>query len=65
MDENQVQAALWLQEDARYLYAEAAKYRDGGTGRYATWTHEWLAIKVQNNAAHSARLVRRALGIEP
>lgn len=46
-------AALWLQHDAAYLYREAGRYRDLGNA--------WMATAVQNNAAHSARLARHSV----
>jgi hypothetical protein len=52
-----IDAALWYQEDARYLYAEAAKYRD-------VPGNAWLAVRVQATAAASAALARDMLDIE-
>jgi hypothetical protein len=50
-------AAIWLQRDAAYLYAQATKYREQGRA--------WMATLVQDNAAHSARLARQQIGLEP
>jgi hypothetical protein len=47
---------IWLQVDAAHLYSWARKYTDQGQA--------WLAVKVQENAANSARLARIALSIE-
>lgn len=49
-----VDAVLWLQSDARWLYAAAARYRD-------TPGQGWIAIEVQNNAARSAAGARDGL----
>ena len=46
-------AAAWLQEDAMYLYASAAKDRDEG--------RTWITARVQENAARSAALARAVL----
>jgi hypothetical protein len=43
-------AAIWLQEDAEYLYGCARRYRDAADN--------WMAARVQENAAHSAALAR-------
>jgi hypothetical protein len=47
--------AAWLQDDARYVYAAAAKYRDEGK--------RWVAAQVQLAAAHSAALALAALEV--
>jgi hypothetical protein len=47
---------IWLQRDAAYLYARAADARERGG--------EFVACLIQQNAAHSARMARIALGIE-
>lgn len=49
-------AAIWLQKDAAYLYRWAATYRDAGD--------KWLAREVQANAAYSSKLARERMGIE-
>ena len=48
-------AAIWFQEDAEYLYRSARQYRDAGDN--------WMAARVQENAAHSAALARAELEI--
>jgi hypothetical protein len=47
--------AIWLQNDARYLYLMSGVHRDCG--------NHWLAKLVQENAAHSAALARAAMGV--
>lgn len=47
--------AAWLQDDARYAYAAAAKYRDEGK--------RWVAAQVQLVAAHSAGFALAALEV--
>ena len=47
------EAAVWLQEDAAYLYLKARSFRDAG--------NDFLATQVQENAAHSAGLARAAM----
>lgn len=47
------EAAIWLQEDAAYLYLKAGIFRDAG--------NDFLATQVQENAAHSAGLARAAI----
>lgn len=47
--------AAWLQDDARYVYAAAAKYRDDGKS--------WVAAHGQLAAAHSAGLALAALEV--
>lgn len=47
--------AAWLQDDARCVYAAAAKYRDEGK--------RWVAAQVQVAAAHSAGLALAALEV--
>ena len=47
------EAATWLQEDAAYLYRQARIFRDAG--------NDFLATRVQENAAHSAALARAAI----
>ena len=47
------EAAIWLQLDARYLYAQADRYRE-------TPGKRWLACMMQQNAAHSAKLARES-----
>lgn len=59
MNEDDICAALWLQEDARCLYLWARNYRDKGDA-----VNDWLAVKVQENAAHSSREARRYAGVE-
>ena len=54
--EQDLEAAVWLQVDAAYLYAQAAAYRDS----QAPAAH-WFATKLQENAAHSAALARAAV----
>jgi hypothetical protein len=54
-----IESAIWLQRDAAYLYSMAAAQRDSGKP-----ASDWLASQIQNNAAHSARLARQAIGIE-
>lgn len=53
MDNDWIEWVLWLQRDAAYLYAEAAKARDSGKP-----TSGWVATLIQENAAHSAALER-------
>lgn len=59
MNSEQIECAIWLQNDAAYLYGQAAKVRDGGKP-----ASDWVATQTQNNAAHSARLARQAIGLE-
>lgn len=56
MNDDDKEAAIWLQKDAAYLYRCADAYRNLGDG--------WLASQVQENAAHSAKLARQRMGIE-
>lgn len=49
-----IDAAIWLQNDAQYLYRMARVHRDTG--------NKFCAAQVQDNAAHSASLARAALG---
>lgn len=49
-------AAIWLQNDAEFLYRCAAAYRSEG--------NEWMASQVQENAAYSAKLARERMGLE-
>lgn len=49
----------WFQNDAAYLYEWARIYRDRGQ-----FVDLWLAARVQENAAHSARMARLGLGLE-
>lgn len=51
-----IDAAIWLQRDAAHLYRFAAVI----TSRDYD---DWLAVKVQQNAAHSAALARKYLGM--
>lgn len=51
-------AAIWLQEDAAYLYREADKKR--GSGELAA---AWSATVIQVNAARSAALGRGLMGV--
>lgn len=53
------EAAIWLQNDASYLYNEASNARDSGKP-----ASDFVATKIQENAAHSAKLARQELGIE-
>lgn len=55
----QLDCAGWLQNDAAYLYREAAKKRDSTAP-----ASDWVATKIQDNAAHSAQCARIVLGIE-
>jgi len=48
--------AIWLQIDAEYLYRKAEHFRSQGK--------HWIAVKIQDNAAVSARLAREVMGIE-
>jgi hypothetical protein len=48
---NNREAAEWFQVDAEYLYRMARTYREAGK--------DWIAIKVQNNAAYSAEQARQ------
>lgn len=57
MTDEDREAAVWFQIDAAYLHRCADAYREQGD--------DWLAIRVQNNAAHSARMARHFAGIEP
>ena len=50
--EDLIADALWWQEDARFLYAQANRVREQGKF--------WLATKIQENAAYSARRAREA-----
>lgn len=51
--------AIWWQRDAAYLYRWAGIYRERGRP-----ADSWVAAKVQENAAHSARKAREALALE-
>lgn len=54
-----IDAALWLQQDAAYLYAHArAKQGD------ASLVARWLACKEQEAAANSSKWARQLLGVE-
>jgi hypothetical protein len=55
----QLECACWLQQDAAYLYRMAATKRDSDA-----WARDWVATKIQDNAAHSAKRARIVLGIE-
>jgi hypothetical protein len=55
----QMECAAWLQNDAAYLYREADIKRDSPKP-----ASDWVATKIQDNAAHSARRARIVLGIE-
>jgi hypothetical protein len=46
-------AAVWLQNDAAYLYRCADLYRADGKN--------WVATQVQQSAAHSASLARSVI----
>jgi hypothetical protein len=59
MGTEQADCAIWLQNDAAYLYREAAKARDSEKP-----ASDWVATQIQNNAARSAKLARQAIGIE-
>jgi hypothetical protein len=48
-----VDAAIWLQVDAAYLYRFAGQCRDKN--------NNWVATQIQNNAGHSAELSRIAV----
>lgn len=48
-----IETAIYMQEDARYLYQCADMYRDAG--------NNFMAIRVQVNAAYSAALARAAI----
>lgn len=48
------EGAIWLQVDSRGLYEAADRYRSTG--------QDWLAAKVQENAAYSAAAARAAAG---
>lgn len=52
-------AALWLQQDSRDLYRAADHYRERGRPG-----DNWLAARVQDSAAHSAKLARMEMGVE-
>ena len=54
-----IDAAIWLQQDAAYLYAQA---RDKQAIDSITST--WLACRNQEAAAHSSKLARQLMGIE-
>lgn len=56
------QATLY-QQDAAYLYAEAAKERDAAGFLQPNWHTNWLAPQIQENAAHSSACARKLLGI--
>lgn len=49
-------AAVWLQNDAGYLYRWARQYRDNGD--------VWMAVKAQEGAAWSSKIARIRMGIE-
>lgn len=59
-DAQRADLALYLQLDAAFVYRWARMYQEQGGG-----VKEWLAAKFQDSAAHSARIAREALGIEP
>jgi hypothetical protein len=59
MSEQDKEWATWLQEDAKYVYLWASRYRDMGG---AWFLH--LATKVQETAANSALMARQAMGVE-
>ena len=56
MADDDKDAAIWLQNDAAYLYRCADAARAAGDA--------WLASRVQDNAAHSAKLARERMGME-
>ena len=59
VSQEQIERAIWLQNDAAYLYGEAVKARDSGKPASA-----WVAARIQDSAAHSARLAREIMCIE-
>lgn len=56
----QLDCASWMQNDAAYLYQEAAKKRDSNAPASG-----WVATRIQENAAYSAQRARIVLGIDP
>lgn len=56
MNQDDTEAAIWLQKDAAFLYQCAREYGSCGDA--------FLAARVQQNAAYSAKLARERLGIE-
>lgn len=56
-DAKALEAAVWYQIDARFLYAQVPKYLE----QPSNW---WIAVKVQKSAANSAARARKALLIE-
>lgn len=59
MDQEVIDEAIYLQMDAAYLYRMADKTRDSGNP-----VSEWVSIRIQNCAAHSAKMARQLMGIE-
>lgn len=58
MDDEAIEWVIFLQRDAAYSYEKAAQERDS-----AKLSSNWLASKIQEAAAHSARLAREAMGV--
>lgn len=54
-----IDAAIWLQQDAAYLYAQAREKQD-----HPSLASTWLACRNQEAAAHSSKLARQLMGIE-
>lgn len=54
MTQFDIDKAVWFQRDAAYTYAQVQKYRDNPA-------HVFIAVRVQENAAHSAAMARGIL----
>ena len=50
--------AIWFQEDAAQLHKSVELYL-----KFRDSMHDWLAVKVQDNAAHSAGMARKFMGL--
>lgn len=53
-----IDATLWLQQDANYLYAQASRCRDEHP------LANWLAPQIQEAAAASSHYARTIMGIK-
>jgi hypothetical protein len=57
--EQDIDAAIWLQNDSAFLYREVSRHVASGLPASAL-----VASKIQQNAANSACMARKHLGIE-
>lgn len=56
MTQFKIDQALWFQRDAAFSYAQAQQYRDNPA-------HAFIAVRVQEAAAHSAAMARGILNV--